>query len=99
MKRIVNFKRFIVSNVVLFIGIFIFCSALINNTYSSTEPKFKTIYAEEGDTLWTIASNEKSHNENFKNTDIREIVSSIKKANNLEASNLNVGQKLLIPIN
>ena len=99
MKRIVNFRRFVISNVVLFFGIFILSAALINNTYSSTEPKFKTVYVEAGDTLWTIASSEKSQNENFKDTDIREIVSNIKKANNLNGSDLNVGQKLVIPIN
>ena len=99
MKRIVNFRRFLISNVVLFVGVFVLISAIVNNTYSYTEPKYKTIYTEEGDTLWNIANIEKSQNEYYKNKDIRYIVSSIKEVNDLNVSDLNVGQKLLIPIN
>lgn len=99
MKRIVNVKRFIISNLVLFVGLFILVSALINNAYSCTNPKYKTIYAESGDTLWTIASTEKEQNELYKNKDVRDIVIDIKKANNLDTSNLQIGQKLLIPVN
>ncbi len=99
MIKIVNLRRFVISNVVLFVVIFTCVIAVLNNTYSYTEPKYKTVYAEEGDTLWNIANIEKGQNEYFKNTDVRDIIKNIKKVNNLEASNLNVGQKLLIPIN
>lgn len=99
MKRIVNVKRFIISNLVLFVSLFIVISTLINTTYSCTNPKYKTIYAESGDTLWTIASTEKEQNELYKNKDVRDIVIDIKKANSLDSSNLQIGQKLLIPVN
>ena len=99
MKRIVNLKRFIISNVVLFVIVFSGIVAILNNTYSCTEQKYKTIYIEDGDTLWNIASIEKNQNEYYKDKDIRDIVSNIKKVNNLELSNLDIGQKLLIPIN
>ena len=99
MRRIVNIKRFVISNVVLFVGLFILISTVINNSYSCTNPKYKTIYTEAGDTLWNIASIEKDQNEYYKDKDVRDIVISIKQAKNLEASDLRIGQKLLIPIN
>ena len=99
MRRIVNVKRFIISNVVLFVGLFVLISTIVNNSYSCTNPKYKTIYAEEGDTLWNIASVEKDQNEYYKDKDIRDIVINLKKVNNLNVSDLRIGQKLLIPIN
>lgn len=99
MKRIVNIKRFVISNLILLIGVFVIISAFINNTYSCTNPKYKTVYAEAGDTLWNIAANEKNQNEYYKNKDVRDIVINIKNVNNLNVSDLKVGQKLLIPIN
>lgn len=99
MKKIVNFKRFVISNMVLFVGLFILISAIVNNTYSYTNPKYKTIYAEEGDTLWNIANVEKGQNEYYRNKDVRDIVINLKKVNNLEVCDLKIGQKLLIPIN
>ena len=84
---------------VLFVGLFILISAIVNNTYSYTNPKYKTIYAEEGDTLWNIANVEKGQNEYYRNKDVRDIVINLKKVNNLEVCDLKIGQKLLIPIN
>ena len=68
MKRIVNLKRFVISNIVLFIALFVLVSTIVNNAYSCTNPKYKTIYAEEGDTLWNIASVEKGQNEYYRNS-------------------------------
>lgn len=99
MKRIVNVKKFIISNIVLFLLVFVIISIIVNVTYSYTETKYKTIYISDGDTLWNIAISEKENNEYYKNKDVRDIVQSIKNVNNLSVSNLRVNQKLLIPTN
>lgn len=58
--------------------------------------KTKTIYTKvtvcTGDTLWTIASQYIS-----KNDDIRELIYNIKKVNNLDSAIIIPGQELLIP--
>ena len=46
-----------------------------------------------GDTLWDIASDWSSKDE-----DIREVILRIQKENNLTGSNLSVGQQLVIPV-
>ena len=46
-----------------------------------------------GDTLWDIASDWSSKEE-----DIREVILRIQKENNLTGSNLSVGQQLVIPV-
>lgn len=99
MKKIVNVKRFIICNVILFSLISVCISALVNVTYSYKEPEYKTVYVEEGDTLWNIANREKQKNKYYENKDVRDIVQDIKKVNNLKISNLDIGQELLIPIN
>lgn len=97
MKRIVNVKRFIISNVILFLGVFLLFSTIINHTYSYIKINYKTVYAEQGDTLWKIANSEKEKNKYYKDTDVRDIINDIKKVNNLKISNLQIGQELLIP--
>lgn len=99
MKRIINVKKFIISNTILFLLILLICSAIINSTYSSSIQKYKTIYVTEGDTLWKIASIEQENNNYFQNKDIRDIIQNIKKVNNLTISDLRIGQELKIPIN
>lgn len=98
MKKIVNVKRFIVSTIVLLFIIGSIINALVNSTFSYSEPRYKTIYIDQGDTIWSIAKNEQENNEYYQNTDIQNIIISIKKTNDLKVSNLKVGQKLLIPI-
>lgn len=99
MKKIVNVKRFIISNTILFLLIGICIATVTNNTYSYTSPKYKTIYVQEGDTLWNIASNERDCNLYYQNEDVRNIIIDIKNINKLDISNLKVGQELRIPIN
>ena len=99
MKRIVNVKRFVISNIILFLILFIFSCALINNTYSYTQTIYKTIYIDEGETLWEIAEIEQQKNPYYKDKDVRDIIQNIKKVNKLKVSNLKIGQELKIPIN
>ena len=95
--KIVNKTKFI-RMIILMIGIIIFISfAFSNDTLSKGEVKEKTIYISSGDTLWSIASDEKENNAYYERKDIRDIIYEIKKINNLECNNtLVVGQKLVV---
>ena len=96
--RIVNLKKFIRSiSALLFIFIimmFLFASATSSHNENI---EYKIISVVSGDTLWSIASNEKKYNEYYYNKDIRYIVDDIKKANNMINSNIYEGQEILIP--
>ncbi len=95
--KIVNLSKFIRS-VVIILGIIVCISLFINNiSFSHTEKTYKTICVSTGDTLWTIAKEEKDSNSYYTNKDVRDIVNNIKGINKLSNSNLSVGQKLLIP--
>lgn len=95
--RIVNMKKFI-RMVILIIGIIVITSiCFCNISFSKGEIKTKSIYVSSGDTLWTIASEEKENNLYYENKDIRDIVYQIKKLNSIDNnSNLIEGQKLII---
>lgn len=93
-----NKKKF-VRSILLILTITLGISFLIStNTFSHQEIKYKEIAIIEGDTLWDIAENEKQNNSYYKGQDIRDIIESIKKINNLETSNLKSGQILEIAI-
>lgn len=94
--KIVNKKKFIRSIIIL-VGLIILTLLGINNTYSKTEISYKEDYILKGDTLWSIAENERNTNEYYKNKDIREVMYEIRKINNLQNENLTIGQKILIP--
>ena len=98
MKKIVNVKRFIISNIVLWLMVFLIISSIANKAYSYNTINYKTIYIAQGDTLWEIAETEKNNNPYYEDKDIRDIVYDIKNTNNLQVSNLSVGQELKIPI-
>lgn len=99
MKKIVNVKKFIISNTILFLLILLFSCTIINHTYSFTQTKYKTIYVTSGETLWEIAEIEQQKNSYYHDKDVRDIIQNIKKVNNLKVSNLKIGQELKIPIN
>ena len=79
--EIVNKKKFIRSIIIL-LAIIILALLGINNTYSKTEVSYKEDYIIEGDTLWSIAENQRTTNDYYKNKDVREIMYEIKKLNN-----------------
>lgn len=88
--RIKNMKRFIISmTIILAIIMFIF-NAFTNTVFSHEEPKYEKVIVSTGDTLWSIA---KSLDGN-----INENIYNIKEINNLDQSNIYVGQELLIPL-
>ena len=95
--KIVNKKRFIRSmTITIFLIIFIILM-LINTSFSHTETSYKKIFVISGDTLWSIAKYERDNNIYFANKDIRYIVDEIKYINNLNGSNLKIGEQLEIP--
>ena len=96
--EIVNKNKFIRS-VSITIGLIIFIVMILSSiSFSHTEVNYKEIAISSGDTLWSIAKYERTNNEYFKDDDIRDVVDEIKYVNNLSSSNLNIGDKLSIPI-
>ena len=95
--KIVDRKKFyrmilIVIGIISFI-IFVFSTS----SFSGGEIEEKVIYISSGDTLWSIASEEKENNLYYKNKDIRDIILEIKKINGLSNNEtLSVGQKIIL---
>lgn len=95
--KIVDRKKFyrmilIVIGIISFI-IFVFSTS----SFSGGEIEEKVIYISSGDTLWSIASEEKENNLYYKNKDIRDIILDIKKINGLDNNTtLSVGQKIVL---
>ncbi|MCI8352633.1 MAG: LysM peptidoglycan-binding domain-containing protein [Clostridia bacterium] len=95
--KIVNLSKFIRSILVI-LGIIICISLFISNiSFSHTETTYRTICVSNGDTLWSIAKEEKISNSYYTNKDVRDIVNNIKDINKLTNCDLSIGQKLLIP--
>ena len=95
--RIVNIKRFITS-ITIVLGILILVSLIISKaSLSHGEIIYKKLYVSNGDTLWSLAKQEKQINDYYENKDIRYIVNQIQEINNLQTSALIIGQELLIP--
>ena len=95
--RIVNMKKFLRTISILFLlllGIALFTS----KTYSNAKISYKEEIICSGDNLWAISKNEQKNNKYFQNKDIRDIIEEIKQINDLENSNLAIGQKIIIPI-
>lgn len=89
-----RFKRFMFISV-LFISILVFASMTTLNAYSKDIPQYDYITVEEGDTLWTIASN---HAEKSK-TDIRKLVYEISYENNIYNASIYPGDVIRVPMN
>lgn len=95
--KIVNRKKFIRMIILMFGIIAITSFGFTNISFSKGEVKEKTIYIINGDTLWSIASNEKENNAYYEEKDIRDIVHEIKEINNIENNSiLSVGEKLIV---
>lgn len=95
--KIVNMKRFIRTTLVI-LGIIFLLSLIMNKSLSYKEPEYRKLYISNGDTLWSIAKDEKINNKYYENKDVRYILDDIKRANHLDNSNLKAGQELLIPV-
>lgn len=96
--RITNVKKFIRS-ILIILGIILCLTLFISkSTFSHGETEYKTIYVSEGDTLWNIAKSNQTNNGYYKDKDVRYIINDLMEINNLNNSNINVNQELLIPI-
>ena len=95
--RIVDKKKFY-RMIVLIIALIAFGIFIFGTTsFSGGEVEEKIIYISSGDTLWSIASEEKENNLYYKNKDIRDIILDIKKINGLDNNTtLSVGQKIVL---
>lgn len=95
--RIVNKRKFIRS--ISIVGIIMSLLIIFSKaTYSKGEVTYKENYIYSGDTLWSISKNEIENNKYFENKDIRDVVSELKYLNNLNQSDLKVGEKIVIPV-
>ena len=90
-KSKVRFTTFIASILIIFA---IMLGAIFGTTVSgaSVTKAYYVITVEPGDTLWSIAS-EYGSNRN----DVRKLIYEISNLNELETSNIYIGQQLLIP--
>lgn len=96
--KIKNIKKFIRS-ILIILGISILITLLISKaTLSHKEIAYKTICVSQGDTLWNIAKSNQLSNEYYKDKDVRYIINDLMRINNLDSSNINVNQELLIPV-
>lgn len=95
--KIVNRKRFVKSTgILLAIIIFTVITCIETNVFSHKETRYKTKYVSSGETLWNIAKQEQNTNKYYQNEDIRDIIESIKKLNNLNNNDLYIDQELII---
>ncbi len=94
--KIVNKKKFFRSMIILFLLIITSIFMITNKSFSHAESKYKTICISSGDTLWSIAREEKENNTYYENKDIRNIIDDIKKVNHMTNSDLKTNQELKI---
>lgn len=96
--KIVDKRKFIRSLIVIGGIILLISFIFANKTFSHSATSYKKIHVSSGDTLWNIAQEQKNTNLYFEDKDIRSIIDEIKYTNNLNTSNLEIGQELNIPI-
>lgn len=95
--KIVNFKKFRRTVLILVTIITLLIIILGKNTYSKGETSYKSEFIISGDTLWSIAEKESKSNKYYEDKDIRYIIYDLKQINNLTDSNLKEGQEIKIP--
>ncbi|MCI8482487.1 MAG: LysM peptidoglycan-binding domain-containing protein [Clostridia bacterium] len=94
--KIVNKGKFMRSILLIFLLIIGISFMISSKSFSHIESKYKTIYVTSGDTLWSIAKEEKNSNEYYKDKNIQNIVDEIKKVNHMSNSDLKINQELKI---
>lgn len=96
--RIINSPKFIFTSLFILGGLIVLSLFISKSTLSHGETSYRKIYVSSGDTIWNIAEEERCTNKYYDNKDIRYIVENLKQTNNLNNSELKIGQELLIPI-
>ena len=87
-----KFKRFMFISI-LITSIIIFISISSIKAYSKDIPLFDYISVQQGDTLWSIASDYAG------SKDIREVIYEISELNNIHNSPIYIGDTIKIPLN
>ncbi len=95
--KIKSLTRFICSVGAMLFTIMMLSFVVMKPTLSHGDLQYHTLYIDSGDTLWSIANNERENNAYYENKSVSYIVHNLKKVNNLSNSNIYVGQELLIP--
>ena len=88
-----RFVTFVIFMAVMLAGIMTFAWNMTSSVDAIEDSNFKTIEVGYGDTLWDIAALNKSED-----TDIRQAVFAICKENDITASDLQPGMKIVIPL-
>ncbi len=93
--RIKSKFRFTLFLIILFLIVFTSVNGLLgyNNVNGSSMNEYYVIKISDGDTLWNIATEYGPDNQ-----DIRDTVYEICELNEMQASDLEAGQKILIPV-
>lgn len=94
-KYRLDLKR-VCTNIMILATIFVLFNTIGNFTFGSKNIETKTIMVESRDTLWSIASDIcKASSEDL---NVQNVILEIKNINNLDSSEIFVGQELNIPI-
>ena len=96
MKRkvtILSTWRFAAFLSVIFLVILTAFFLFFNHTDASNRVQYETIQVSRGDTLWAIAGNWAPEG-----MDVREYICRIKKANDMERSDIYAGDELVLPV-
>lgn len=99
--KIVNMKKFARSMFILLgilIAIILFFPKVTLSHNEKEHTSYETISVAKGDTLWSIANYQQENNPYYTEKDIRDIISELKKVNQLTNTNLQVGQALKVPV-
>jgi hypothetical protein len=89
-----KFKRFMFLSI-LSMSMLVFTFAATFNAYSKDIPQFDMVTVQDGDTLWSIASNYADKS----NTDIRELVFEISSENSIYNASIYPGDVIKVPMN
>ena len=92
-KAIARKKRNRSIFIALLIFTFIFSAFISTGATATKISDTETIHISSGDTLWDIASSCNTNGD-----DIRDIMDDIIKLNNMKTAQLNIGDKLLVPV-
>lgn len=95
--KIVNYKKFFRSIVLMGILLLGMLILLMKNTYSTGDMNYKEEYILQGDTIWSIAEQESKNNSYYEDKDVRKVVYDIKTINQLNNNVLKEGEKIKIP--
>jgi hypothetical protein len=89
-----KFKRFMFLSI-LSMSMLVFTFAATFKAYSKDIPQFDMVTVQDGDTLWSIASNYADKS----NTDIRELVFEISSENSIYNASIYPGDVIKVPMN